>query len=69
MDNMQQGGALAARQEFGGSAVTLATTETASAYVAAQAKAGRASASSAHSARRWKRGNIVESLHSMKTVS
>lgn len=39
MDNMQQGGALAARQEFGGSAVTLATTETASAYVAAQAKA------------------------------
>lgn len=39
MDNMQQGGALATRQEFGGSAVTLATTETASAYVAAQAKA------------------------------
>lgn len=39
MHDMQQGGALAARQDFGGSAVTLAATETASAYVAAQAKA------------------------------
>jgi hypothetical protein len=36
---------------------------------AAQATAGRASASSAHSAGRRKRDNIVESLHSMKTVS
>ncbi len=39
MDNTHSGGALATRQEFGGSIATHATTETASAYVAAQAKA------------------------------
>jgi len=39
MNTMQYGGALATRQDFSGSTATLAATETASAYVAAQAKA------------------------------